>query len=251
MVSDIHWINLHCVAVVNDLPKLDVRVSQIISSAWSTNNLSCRNSQWRKYLTFCADRGLRALPADLTTIVRFLAFLEWLKFKYVTINNYLSSIVLLHKFYGLDIQIRDSYLIQTVMAGLKKRLGCTSSPRLPLSVLQLQQIFMIYPRNPLNDCCWLAVVICFRTLLRKSNVLVDDNTTHVLLRKDVTFESDRVIFRVHTTKNSEIGGRCLDHSCSKDGQFLFLRIHIAVASLKLIPSSFRCSTIDEVGKWCD
>lgn len=191
--------------MVNDLTLLDSRVSQIIAAAWSTNTLTCRNSQWKKYLTFCADRGLRALPAELTTIVRFLAFLEGLKFKYVTINNYLSAIVVLHKFYGVEIQIRDSYLIQTVLAGLKKRLGCASSPRLPLSVEQLQQIFYIYPRNPLNDCCWLAVALCFRTLLRKSNVLSDDNTTHVLLRQDVTFDSDRVVFHVHTTKTRRVG----------------------------------------------
>lgn len=186
----LHLTDLHCVAVIDDLPQLDERVSHILSSAWAPSTLSCRNSQWRKYLTFCSNRGLLALPAELTTIVRFLAYLEFLQFKYVTINNYLSSVVVLHKFYGLESQIRETYLIQTLMSGLRNRLGNTSTPRLPLTTHQLQTMFEIYPRNELNDCCWLAVVICFRTLLRKSNVLPSDNSNHVLLRKDVVFYQD-------------------------------------------------------------
>lgn len=191
--------------MVDDLSLLDERVSQILSSAWSTSTLSCRNSQWKRYLKFCADRGLPALPALLTTIVRFLAHLETLQFKYVTINNYLSSVVVLHKFYGLDTQIRESFLIKTVLAGLRNRLGNASTPKLPLTVQQLQTIFAIYPRTELNDCCWLAIAICFRTLLRKSNVLPDDNSTHALLRRDVVFYQDHIVFHVHTTKTRRVG----------------------------------------------
>lgn len=202
--------SLCCVAGVDDLVALDDRVSSILASAWASSTLSCRNSQWRKYLFFCTDRGFSALPSELSTIVRFLAYLESLNYKYVTINNYLSSIVVLHRFYGFKMCIRDSYLIQTVLSGLRRRLGTCSTPKLPLSIYQVDNICRLYPKNPHNDCCWLATVICFRTLLRKSNVVVGDSSEHILRREDVTFCSDKVIFRVHTSKTRKKGQETLE-----------------------------------------
>lgn len=180
-------------------------MAEIVSSAWSQNTLSCRNSQWRNFITICSDRGLVSLPCSMTTLVRFLAYLESLGRKYVTINNYLSSIVVLHKFYGLEGNFRESYLIKTVLAGLKNRIGSQSSPTLPLTIEQLHKIWLLYPRSQLNDACWLAILICFCTLLRKSNVVLDDLSHHTLLRKDVEFYIDRVIFNVHTSKTRRKG----------------------------------------------
>lgn len=185
---------------MDNLQELDDRVAEIVSSAWSANTLSCINSQWRKFLSFCVARNLSAMPAALSTIVRFLAYLESLGFKYVTINNYLSSILVLHRFYGLDGDFRNSYLIKTVLSGLKNRIGSETSPMLPLSIEQLNKIWLSYPRSPLNDGCWLCVLICFRTLLRKSNVVVDNLSNHTLLRKDVVFYHDKVVFSVYTSK---------------------------------------------------
>lgn len=182
---------------MDDLQELYIRVAEIVSSAWSDNTLACRNSQWKRFLSFCADRGLQSLPATMTTLVRFLAHLESLGFKYLTINNYLSSIVVLHKFYGLDGNFRESYMMKIVLAGLKNRIGCQSTPMLPLTIEQLKMIWSLYPRSPLNDVYWLATLICFRTLLRKSNVVVDDLSHHTLMRKDVIFLPDRVIFNVY------------------------------------------------------
>lgn len=127
-------------------------------------------------------------------MVRFLAYLEGLGFKYSTINNYVSSVVVLHKFYGVESTFRESYLIQTALAGLRKHLGSSNTPRLPLSLEQLCTIYSNYPRNILNDCCWLAVLISFCTLLRKSNLVFDEVSGHTLLRKDVSFLSDKVVF---------------------------------------------------------
>lgn len=196
---------IRCVAVVNDLPELDKRVSEIISSAWARNTLACRNSQWKKFLQFCSLRCLTALPASLSTIVRFLAYLESLGYKFVTINNYMSSLVVLHKFYGVESGFRETYLIKTTLDGLKNRLGSSSTPRLPLTLEQLSEVFLNYPRTLLNDCCWLAVLVSFRTLLRKSNVVLDEMSGHTILRKDISFLSDKVIFKVHTTKTRRKG----------------------------------------------
>lgn len=222
---------------MDDLQDLDNRVAEIVSSAWSENTLSCRNSQWKKFFKFCSDRGLLALPASMTTLVRFLAFLESQSLKYVTINNYLSSVVVLHKFYGLEGNFRESYLMKTVLSGLKNRIGCQSVPMLPLTIEQLHSIWLLYPRSPLNDACWLATLICFCTLLRKSNVVVDDLSRHTLLRKDVVFYSDRVIFSVHTSKTRRKGENVLSIPIIRTGKLGFCVWSLLSAHFRMYPAS--------------
>lgn len=139
-----------------------------------------------------------------------MAYLESLGYAYVTINNYLSGIIVLHKFYGVGQSFRNTYLVQTMLSGLKRRLGSSSTPKVPLSVEQLNHIYWLYPKNPMNDVCWLAIIICFRTLLRKSNVVSDTENSHVLLREDVLIFHDRVVFKVRTSKTRQKGEDVLE-----------------------------------------
>lgn len=121
----------------------------------------------------------------------------------------MSAIISLHRFYGVDDNFRASYLVQTVLSGLRNRLGHTSTPKLPLDVHQLRGIFSSYRRSQLNNVCWLAVVVWFRKLLRKSNVVPDSMTDLVLRRHDVTYYEDYVTFTVRTTKTLKKGERPL------------------------------------------
>ena len=100
-------------AVVDAIKQLDGEVSTIVSQAWADNTLKTRNSQWSKYFQFCIDYGFCALPAEPSTVVRFLVFLSR-HCKYSTINNYLSAVNTLHKFYGHDIDFRQYYIIKLV-----------------------------------------------------------------------------------------------------------------------------------------
>lgn len=202
-------INCLFVAVVNDLGKLDHRVSDILSCAWSSNTLSVRNSQWKLFLQFCSDRALISIPVETSSVVRFLAFLEARGYKFSTINNYLSAVIALQKFYGFDCQLRSCFLIHMLLSGLRNRLGHCSTPKKPLTVGQLQLMYNFFPKTAINNVCWLALIICFRTLLRKCNVLPDNSTSHTILRKDVVFYHDYVEFHVHTTKTRRKGEETL------------------------------------------
>lgn len=66
---------------------------------------------------------------------------------------------------------------------------------------------MIYERSELNNVCWIAIMLCFRTLLRKSNVVCKANTDHVLLRGDVTFYPEYLTLSVRTSKTLKKGER--------------------------------------------
>lgn len=116
------------VAVVQDVDELDLRISDILGSAFSSNTLALSNSQWKLFLQFCKDRALVSIPVEFSKVT----CVFWL----TTINNYLSAVITLQK-----CDFRSTFLIQLIMSGLKSRLGNCSTPKRPFSVVQLYNIF--------------------------------------------------------------------------------------------------------------
>ena len=182
--------------------QLDQEVSTVISQAWADNTLKTRNSQWSKYFKFCIDYGFCALPAEPSTIARFLVFLSR-HCKYSTINNYLSAVITLHKFYGRDVDFRQFYIIKLVLKGLKRQLGTAVSQSRPFSLGELAMMYSSLDMSLQTDRdLWSAVIFSFRTLLRKSNVVPDriGEYTHVVRRKDIEFHDWGVMVHVSSTK---------------------------------------------------
>ena len=133
--------------------------------------------------------GLAALPADVSTIARFLVYLSR-TCKFSTINNYLSAVNVLHKYHGHDIDFRKFYLIQLIVRGLKRQLGTNVVQSRPFSKDELLCMYNNMDHSSSLDLVmWTAVIFSFRTLLRKSNYIPDTllDMPHVLRRGDVKF----------------------------------------------------------------
>ena len=184
-----------------DVSELDAAVSTAVEAAWSSNTLSTRNSQWKRYFKFCTDTSQCPLPAEIQTVVRFMVFLAR-DCKYSTVNNYLSAVISLHKFYGYSVSFRDSYLVKLVMKGLKSQLGDQRVQMQPLTVDQLRNMYATAVLTPDDVTIWGAVIPSFRSLLRKSNIVPDGETNlrHVLRRRDVELQEWGVMIRVHSSK---------------------------------------------------
>lgn len=180
----------------------------MIASAWSSNTLRTRNSQWGKYLDYCASMGLCPLPADCTTICRFLIVLSR-TCKFSTINNYMSAINILHRFYGYDANYREQFLTKLVMAGLKQKLGTAVEQKIPLTIELLYDIRKKLPSDVLNETYWTIIVLGFRTLLRKCNLVPDSAgyNEHVILRSDVVFYDYKLVINVRSSKTNRYKNR--------------------------------------------
>lgn len=134
-------------------------------------------------MNFCQNLGLVAVPADSRTVARFLV-LKAETCKFNTINNYLSAIIILQKCYGYQPYYRDEFMMKLVLDGLKAILGTGITQKLPLTPLELLMIYKIVPTDELGLVFWSIIVFCFRTILRKSNVLPDnDSFDDLLVRK--------------------------------------------------------------------
>ena len=198
-------------SVAVDMQELDAEVSLTIGSAWSVNTLATRNSQWTKYLDFCGRTGLQPLPASMQTVSRFLVYLGR-TCKYSTVNNYLSAVVSLHKFYGYQTDFRGSYLIKLVLKGLQSMLGTHTVQMKPLTTSQLQEIYRIAVISDHDKLMWTIMILSFRSLLRKSNLVADSPSAlrHVLLREDVKFYPWGLMILVRSTKTVQTGQYILE-----------------------------------------
>lgn len=183
-----------------------------MSHAWADNTVKARKSQWKKYLVFCADRLLVGLPADTLTVARFLTYLAR-TLKYSTIDNYLSSVIVLHKYHGHDGGFRETFYIKLVLKGLRRILGDTPRQMIALSPEQLQLMSLyVDDRDGYMSACWAAIILCFRSLLRKSNVLPTSKALdpHIIRRRDVRFYTWGLVLNVYSTKTIQFRERKLE-----------------------------------------
>ena len=132
---------------------------------------SARKSQWRIYLRFCDEFGLCGLPAEMDTILLYLAYLAQTR-SYITIINYLSAVWSLHKLNGLQHIDPSLFEIQMTLKGIKRVLGDVRTQAKPITVKELRLMFSTLDMSDSQDIAfWLSLLLCFRGLLRKSNVV--------------------------------------------------------------------------------
>lgn len=200
-----------CVADVI-LRKLDSNISNTIAIAWKDNTKKTRESQWRQYYNFCGNLELTAVPAFARTVARFLMY-KAESSKFSTINNYLSAITVLHKCYGYDPMFRDNFMIILLLDGLRARLGTGVTQKIPLTPEELIKIHRLIPRDDeLGQTYWAIVVFCFRTILRKSNVIPESTSLDELLvrRSGISFTKEGMIVKVISTKTIKYRERVLE-----------------------------------------
>lgn len=184
------------------MDKLDKQLDIIIRSAWADSTLKTRNSQWSKFINFCRANGLNPLPADILTVARFLVNLGR-TCAYTTCNNYLSAVVMLHKFFGHETSFRDSFVIGLVMKGLGPNIGKQVSQKMGLTPDDFVAIHKKLDLSDLNNITkWSALILAFRSLLRKSNLVQTslNETGMVILRSDIDFSARGVLLKVRKSK---------------------------------------------------
>lgn len=185
-----------------DLPTIDKGISSSIASAWAPSTLKTRNSQWGKFLDFCMDNRLVPLPALETTVARFLFFMSQ-SCTFTTVNNYLSAIMVLHRFFGFEANYRESYYLKLLLAGIDTNSSAGRGPKDCLSPSQLKTMYSNINFNDINHhTMWACLMLGFRSLLRKSNLVPvsAQDLSHVVRRSDVYFTSDGLRLTVRSSK---------------------------------------------------
>ena len=163
----------------------------------AASSQSTRKSQWKHYFRFCEEFSQVPLPASLETILLYLVYMAE-TFKYVTIINYLSALWLLHKLANVDHVDPKGFEIHITLRGIRHCLGDVQKQARPVSVQELLHIYSVLDFSKSEDLAfWCAIVLCFRGLLRKSNVVEEGLA---ILFRDVQFFEWGVLVTVRRTK---------------------------------------------------
>lgn len=220
-------------------------------ASWADSTWATRNSQWKRFLSFCSEIAASPLPADVLTVCRFLVVLGQ-TCKFATVTNYVSAINGLHRYYGYEIDFRQYFIVKLILSGLRRILGGVSVPKDPLTPLQLRMIYMHLNHSDWDELCWLAIIFSFRTLLRKSNFLPDGPINeHLVRRSDIEWEPNFLVVNVRSTKTLLKGERILKIPvaiCSDYIFDVFTRLKYHVLAVPAEPSSLLFQKRDRIGK---
>ena len=120
----------------------------------------------------------------------------------------------LHRFYGCEPTFRESFLIKMTLEGIKSTKGSGGVIKMPLTPEQLIAMFRhVRKSDDVQMAMWAALIFCFRSLLRKSNVLPRDDSMpeglHLVRRRDVVFTECGLLVTVYSTKTFKYRDRVL------------------------------------------
>ena len=192
-----------------DLKGIDASLSAYVNAAWAETTQRTRSSQWSKFINFCHCHSLVPVPAGNMTVARFLVFLAN-TCTYSTCNNYLSAVVGLHRHLDAEQSFRDSYLISLVLKGIARVKGKRVSAKVGFTPEDLSCMFASLDVSDVNNTAlWSALMLSFRSLLRKSNLVPDTTLVcqSVLKRADVEFTGKGVILHVNRSKTIQFKER--------------------------------------------
>ena len=179
--------------------------------AFAPSTMKTRRSQWKRYHEFCDSLGLKALPVTPQTVCRFLVTIGD-NLCYSTLNNYVSSLNSLGKFFDGSFDLRQDCGVALLLRGFKRLKGDVSHPKDPLLPEHLRKIYEVVDFSDVTQLTiWLIVLLAFRTLLRKSHFLSSssEDQEHLLRVKDITFETWGCRVLVNSSKTIQFGQRSL------------------------------------------
>ncbi|XP_044165015.1 uncharacterized protein LOC122948955 [Acropora millepora] len=137
------------------------------------------HSNMQSHLTqFCHDLGHQPFPVQVTTILRYLAFLSASGRAFGTIQNHISSIKHCHLLLGFALGWDSAYLFQLALRGSKRLLGTAPFRKLPITPnLLLSMARLVNLGNPLHAAMWALFLVAFFSFLRKSNLVAASPST--------------------------------------------------------------------------
>ena len=164
-------------------------------------------------LQFCNDLGHQPFPVQVTTILRYLAFLSASGRAFGTIQNHISSIKHFHLLLGFAPGWDSAYLFQLALRGSKRLLGTAPFRKLPITpnlLLSMARLFNL--GNPLHAAMWALFLVAFFSFLRKSNLVADSPsaTSDKLPRRcDFVLAPEGAFLQIRATKTIQFKQRIL------------------------------------------
>ena len=168
---------------------------------------STRASQWRSYFAFCKEYEYQdPIPATLDMLLLYVVHLAD-RLKYKSIQQYLGAVWILHDMASVEHLDPHVFELVITMRDVKRTIGDTTKQARPATLMDLISIFQSLDMSTSEDVAfWVAVLMAFRGLLRKSNLVELDMSVK---QSDVRVEAWGVGVTVRRTKTISYNERVL------------------------------------------
>lgn len=159
----------------------------MVASAFRPGTMSNYKTHWKSYFRFCVFFGFTPLPITEEQLVCFIAFL-YRSFKCVnTLLNYKSGLKALQQWCGFSVEPFNSYKLYLLFRAIRLHTPHQVKQKLPITTVVLLNIFGVLDFHKVSHIVlWAAFLLCFYTLLRKSNLVP---------RSEKTFDSKEHLTR--------------------------------------------------------
>jgi hypothetical protein len=158
-------------------------------------------------MEFCIEYGvLEPFPARLEVVLLYVTRLAD-RLCYSSIRQYIGGLWQLHKVLGYQHIDPNAFELYITLRGIRRVLGDTVEQARPASINDLRNIFVYLNMDSSEDVAfWVAIILCFRGLLRKSNVV---EVGLALGLPDLEWEPWGVSLRLRRTKTISFKERVL------------------------------------------
>ena len=159
-----------------DYQKLLRAQGRLVYNGISSSSRRTHRSQLNRYKMFCIRHDFRPFPCTTTQACLYATYLSVLVSP-VSVRNYLSCVWYYNKLKGHHDGSSD-FIVKQTLNGIDRL--CTKGPsmeRYPLTPADLLRMYSLLDMtNNYDIVFWIAVLICYRGLLRKSHLTPSPHT---------------------------------------------------------------------------
>jgi site-specific recombinase XerD len=154
------------------LEAVDEQARQYIADAVAQNTRRAYRSDWRLFTSWCADRGLDALPAAPSTVARFLTDQAGTK-TVATLHRRLSAIVQAHRAAGYPAPSDDA-TVRAVWRGIRRSKGTAPTKKQPLLTEDVKRLLTVLPDSLAGARDRALLLLGFAGAFRRSELVALD-----------------------------------------------------------------------------
>lgn len=181
---------------VSRLDRLHQAAMDFADQAIAANTKRAYRAAWADFASWCGAAGLRALPADPTTVGLYLAD-RAAKLKTSTLQLRLSAITQAHRLAGHELDTRDPRIAQ-VWKGIKRSKGTAPKGKVPIVTADLRRMVAALPESLLGIRDRAILLLGFAAACRRSELVAFDV-------EDVTLTSAGLVIAVRRSKTDQDG----------------------------------------------
>ena len=215
MVTCTHGILKFIAEAQERLHQLDAKLAASTLNGLAASTTKNLKTHILTYVRFCTLFNFPLFPATVLQIRRYLQYLSDQHESVESSKAYVGGVKSLHLLLNITPPNLDDYVYQLTVQGIRREKGHMTKQAAPMTPELLTHIYELVDfTDPRQVSSYIALVIGFLTLFRKSNLVADSDVkfdpVKTLSRGNFIRLKDCYLCRVYWSKTNQFGDRCLD-----------------------------------------